>query len=223
MLVVHQAGVPADLDELHALCDPLGLPVVEDAACAARLDLPAAGPSAPAPRSPRGRSTPASSLTTGRGRDAHACEDEAAADRLRRLREHGMDVERRRPRTRTAPPVLESYLETGFNYRLTDMQAAVGLVQLGRLDAIVARRRELAARYQALLARRPRACCWPRDPAYGTTNYQSFWVLLPDDFPVSRNRLLRAHARGRDLAAAAGSWRRTCSRRTRDTRTATCR
>lgn len=87
-------------------------------------------------------------------------------------------------------PVLESYLETGFNYRMTDLQAAVGLVQLDRLDAIVLRRRELALRYQTLLAGVP-GLRTVRDPAYGTTNYQSFWVLLPDDFPVSRNQLLQ--------------------------------
>ena len=49
-------------------------------------------------------------------------------------------------------PVIEHYLETGFNYRMTDMQAAIGLVQLGKLDAMVARRRELRERYQRLLA-----------------------------------------------------------------------
>ena len=72
----------------------------------------------------------------------------------------------------------------------------MGLVQLGRLDAIVARRRELAARYQAMLADVP-GLLLVGDPAWGTTNYQSFWVLLPDDFPVTRNRLLELmQARG---------------------------
>jgi perosamine synthetase len=121
--------------------------------------------------------------------------DEADAVRLRRLREHGMSVSAA-DRHASAGPVLESYLETGFNYRMTDIQAAVGLVQLGRLDAIVARRRELAARYQQLLADVP-GLLLASDPAWGTTNYQSFWVLLPDDFPVSRNRLLeRMHDAG---------------------------
>jgi perosamine synthetase len=98
------------------------------------------------------------------------------ATRLRRLREHGMNVSAAE-RHASAQPVLESYLETGFNYRMTDIQAAVGLVQLRKLDALVARRRELAARYHQLLADVPGA--WPvRDPAYGTSNFQSFWVLL---------------------------------------------
>ena len=78
----------------------------------------------------------------------------------------------------------------GFNYRMTDVQAAIGLVQLGKLDRLVARRRELAQRYQQLLADMP-GLRTITDPDYGTTNYQSFWVLLPMDFPVSRDELLR--------------------------------
>ena len=193
VMVVHQAGVPADLDELRGLCDPLGVPLLEDAACAAGStyrDRPVGAGSTVAAWSFHPRKL----LTTGEG-GMLTVEDEAAALRLRRLREHGMSVSAA-DRHASAGPVLESYLETGFNYRMTDIQAAVGLVQLGRLDAIVARRRELAARYQQLLADVPGlllAC----DPAWGTTNYQSFWVLLPDDFPVSRNRLLELmHAAG---------------------------
>jgi len=71
------------------------------------------------------------------------------------------------------------------------VQAAIGLVQLRRIDGIVARRRELAERYQRLLSDIP-GLRTVADPEYGTTNYQSFWVLLPDDFPVSRNELMSA-------------------------------
>ena len=90
--------------------------------------------------------------------------------------------------------IVEQYLETGFNYRLTDIQAALGLVQITRLDALVAQRRGLAARYQELLAGMPglRAV---RDPSYGTTNYQAFWVLFTDDVPADRNDVLARLAR----------------------------
>jgi perosamine synthetase len=108
--------------------------------------------------------------------------------RLRRLREHGMNVSAAE-RHASATPVLESYLETGFNYRMTDIQAAVGLVQLGRLDAMVRRRRELADRYHRLLADVP-GLLPVTDPTYGTTNYQSFWVLLSEEFAASRDDTL---------------------------------
>ena len=186
VLVVHQAGVPADLDDLHALCDPLGLPILEDAACAAGSTYdgrPVGAESLLAAWSFHPRKL----LTTGEG-GMLTVKDENSAVRLRRLREHGMNISAA-DRHATGAPVRESYLETGFNYRLTDIQAAVGIVQLGRLDAIVARRRELAARYQAMLADVP-GLLVVADPTWGTTNYQSFWVLLPDDFPVTRDRLL---------------------------------
>ena len=93
-------------------------------------------------------------------------------------------------RHRSRQPVIEHYLELGFNFRMTDIQAAIGLVQLSRLDKLVARRRELAQRYQSLLSVIP-GLRTIDDPPYGTTNYQSFWVMLPDDFPVSRDGLLR--------------------------------
>jgi perosamine synthetase len=78
---------------------------------------------------------------------------------------------------------------------MTDIQAAIGLVQLGKLGQLVARRRELAGRYQQLLSGIA-GLRMTGDPGYGTTNYQSFWMLLPDESPVSRDELLRglAHA-----------------------------
>jgi dTDP-4-amino-4,6-dideoxygalactose transaminase len=85
---------------------------------------------------------------------------------------------------------LESYSEVGFNYRMTDVQAALGLVQLDRLDVMIERRRALAARYQQALAGIP-GLVTATDPAYGTSNYQSFWALLPEDFPISRDELLQ--------------------------------
>jgi perosamine synthetase len=85
--------------------------------------------------------------------------------------------------------LIEQYLETGFNYRMTDVQAAIGLAQLDKLDQIVARRRRLASRYQEGLAAIP-GLSTVTDPPYGTTNYQSFWIVLPDEAPVSRNQLL---------------------------------
>ena len=85
--------------------------------------------------------------------------------------------------------VVEEYLETGFNFRMTDIQAAVGIVQLGRLDEIVSRRRHLAARYQEAFADIPDLLA-AHDPPYGKANYQSYWIVLPDHFPMTRNDLI---------------------------------
>jgi dTDP-4-amino-4,6-dideoxygalactose transaminase len=186
VIVVHQGGTPADLDAVHQLCDPLGVAVVEDAACAIGatykgLPIGAGADLAAFSFHPR------KVITTGEGGMVTTTRADWA-ERLRRLREHGMNVSAAARHT-SGTPVIERYLETGFNYRMTDIQAAIGLVQLGRLDAIVRRRRALAARYQELLADVP-GLGTVADPAYGTTNYQSFWVALPDDFPSSRNQLL---------------------------------
>ncbi len=78
------------------------------------------------------------------------------AQRLRRLREHGMDLSAA-ARHASAGPTFESYLEIGFNYRMTDIQAAVGLVQLDKLDAMVERRRQLAASLLRAARRHPGA------------------------------------------------------------------
>lgn len=186
VLLVDQAGVPADLDAMLALCEPRGITVVEDAACAvgsvyrgqpvgARAGLAAFS------------FHPRKLLTTGEGGMLVTPDSDAAA-RLRRLREHGMDLSSA-ARHASRQPVIEHYTELGFNFRMTDIQAAIGLVQLGKLGKLIARRRMLAQRYQQLLKGIP-GVRTITDPPYGTTNYQSFWVLLPEDFPVSRDELL---------------------------------
>jgi perosamine synthetase len=86
--------------------------------------------------------------------------------------------------------MIEHYVEVGFNFRMTDVQAAIGLVQLGRLGQMVTRRRHLARRYQQLLAGIP-GLLMADDPPYGETNYQSFWMLLPKEPAVSRDDLIR--------------------------------
>jgi dTDP-4-amino-4,6-dideoxygalactose transaminase len=186
VLVVHQAGLPADLDELRTVCEPHGIALVEDAACAAGSTY-RSRPVGAGALIAAWSFHPRKIITTGEG-GMITTDDPEWAERLRRLREHGMNVSAA-ARHRSRQPVLESYLETGFNYRMTDIQAAVGLVQLGRLDAIVARRRELAQRYQALLAD-VRGVVPVTDPAYGATNYQSFWVALTGEFPVARTDML---------------------------------
>lgn len=198
VLAVHQGGVPADVHALRAACADWQLPLVEDAACA--IGSTAGG-------KPVGQGAlvaawsfhPRKVVTTGEG-GMITTDDAAWAERLRRLREHGMNASAAQ-RHASDKPVLESYLEVGYNYRMTDIQAAVGLVQLGKLDAMITRRRELAARYATLLRDVP-GLTPVRDPGHGESNFQSYWVLLEADFPVGRDDLLAA------LAAAGVSARR---------------
>ncbi len=189
VVLVDQAGVPADIDAVRALCEPLGIPVVQDAACAVGSTWRGEPVGARA-KVAAFSFHPRKVITTGEG-GMLVTEDAELAARGRRLREHGMSVSAA-DRHQAKGPVLEQYLETGFNHRMTDIQAAVGLVQLAKLDAIVARRRELGERYQRMLADTPglAAAVTAADPVGGTTNFQSFWLCLPATFPMSRDDLL---------------------------------
>ena len=186
VIVVDQGGMPVDLVPIRALCDGLGITVVEDAACAAGSTY-------------RGRPVgagaelaawsfhPRKILTTGEG-GMLTTDNAAWAARARKLREHAMSVSANdRHATVLAP--AEEYGEIGFNYRMTDMQAAVGLVQLGRLDEAVARRRAIVAAYREALSG-VAGLRFSQDPPYGTSNFQSFWVEVLPDFPLGREELL---------------------------------
>ena len=186
VIVVHQGGMPADLDDIQAFCRSRGVAVVEDAACAIGSiyrDRPIGGHSDLVALSFHPRKV----ITTGEGGMILTTRQDWA-DRLRRLREHGMSVSAA-ARHESKTLVVEEYLETGFNFRMTDIQAAVGIVQLGRLEEIVSRRRDLAARYQEAFADIPELLV-AHDPPYGMANYQSYWIVLPDNVPMRRNDLI---------------------------------
>ena len=192
VILVHQGGMPADVAAVATWCRDHGVELVEDAACAIGSTY-------------RGRLVgsganlavfsfhPRKILTTGEG-GMIVTDDAAVAQRLRRLREHGMSVSAADRHRSGGAPVKEQYLEVGFNYRMTDIQAAVGLVQLGRLPGVIARRRELAARYSAGLAGLP-GVRTPVDPDWGTTNYQSYCVLV-DAEPGREELMARLAATG---------------------------
>lgn len=186
VMVVHQAGVPADLDEIFAYCKPRGLAVIEDAACAIGSTYKS---------KPIGSHSdlvvfsfhPRKILTTGEG-GMIATSNSDWATRLRRLREHGMSLSAA-DRHATGGVSIESYAEPGFNFRMTDIQAAIGLVQLSKLNDSVHRRRELAARYMRFIGNisglHPVV-----DPPYGAGNFQSYWVELDDSVLKSRNKVM---------------------------------
>jgi len=186
VIVVDQGGVPVDLDPIRALCDSRGIVVIEDAACGAgsRYNGKSVGSGAVLTA---WSFHPRKLLTTGEGGMLTTSNEEWAA-RARRLREHGMSVSASdRQASVLAPP--EEYGEIGFNYRMTDLQAALGLVQLGRLPEIVRRRRIIAARYAAELDGVPGLRC-VSDPGWGTSNFQSFWVEVGAEYPLSREELM---------------------------------
>ncbi|WP_417373113.1 DegT/DnrJ/EryC1/StrS family aminotransferase [Glutamicibacter protophormiae] len=186
IIAVDQGGMPLDLEPLRRLCDERGLALVEDAACGAGSTYRGAPVGAGADVS-AWSFHPRKLLTTGEG-GMLTTNNEQWAQRARRLREHAMDVSAADRHGSTLAP-QESYGEIGFNFRMTDMQAAVGLVQLSKLERMVERRRELAARYLQALAGVPGLRC-VQDPEYGTSNYQSFWVEVGHPFPLDREQLL---------------------------------
>ena len=96
--------------------------------------------------------------------------------RLRRLRTHAMSLSAAE-RHRALRVMFEEYPEVGYNYRLTDIQAAVGREQLKRLPQLVAGRRRLAARYREALSGHP-CLAFPQEPAYRN-------LSLPFPLPVS--------------------------------------
>jgi dTDP-4-amino-4,6-dideoxygalactose transaminase len=186
VVLVHQGGMPADIAAVRAVCDAHGLVLIEDAACAigstyrgdiigAHSDLVAFS------------FHPRKIVTTGDGGMLTTTRDDWAA-RARRLRSHGMSASATE-RHRSDAVVLEEYLEVGYNFRMTDIQAAVGLVQLGRLDAMIERRRLLAQRYVDALGGVGELRCLT-DPPHGTTNFQSFVVVLAPETGIDRNELL---------------------------------
>ena len=173
-----------------------GHAVLEDAACAAGSTY-AGHPVGWGGATAAWSFHPRKLLTTGEGGMLTLADADVAA-RLRRLREHGMSVSAA-DRAATGSTVPEQYLEVGFNYRMTDIQAAVRLVQLSRLHRC---RREtaLADRYRALLADVPRSLCLAtRHTARPTTS--PTWCGSSGQCPVAQRRPGRA-GRGRDLGSA---------------------
>jgi perosamine synthetase len=180
IIAVHQMGMPCDLAALVAIADRHGLALIEDAACAAGSQIQVNG-SWDRVGKPHGRIAcfsfhPRKVITTGEG-GMLTTSDPELDRKFRLLRQHGMSV----PDTvRHGSPqvIFEDYLAVGFNYRMTDIQAAVGRKQLTRLPDIVARRRTLAARYSELLGN-VEGLSLPFESEWARSNWQSYCVRLP--------------------------------------------
>lgn len=180
ILCVHQLGMPCDMASIIAIARPLGLPVIEDAACAAGSEMLWQGHfrkiGAPIGDIACFSFHPRKVITTGDG--GMLTTGNAEYDKKFRLwRQHGMSVSDRERHGSNAV-VFESYLSVGYNYRMTDVQAALGREQLRRLDGIVAARRGVAALYRQYLGCLPDIVL-PDEPSWAHSNWQSFCVMLP--------------------------------------------
>lgn len=182
IIAVHQMGMPCDLAALVAIANRHGLVLIEDAACAAGSQIRVNG-SWDRIGKPHGRIAcfsfhPRKVITTGEG-GMLTTSDPELDRKFRLLRQHGMSVPDT-VRHGSAQVIFEDYLAVGFNYRMTDIQAAVGRRQLIRLPDIVARRRKLGARYSELLGN-IEGLSLPFEPEWARSNWQSYCVRLPSN------------------------------------------
>ncbi len=187
ILIVHQVGLPADIDAFKALCEKHNLKLIEDAACAAGSSY-------------KGKKIgshsdlvcfsfhPRKVITTGDG-GMITTNNEAYYERLKLLRQHGMSVNDR-VRHNSTTVIIEDHLEVGYNYRLTDIQAAVGVKQLERLDWIIAERKKIAEQYNKAFKEFD-FIRLPALPQGYDTNWQSYILYLKKNSPVKRNDLMQ--------------------------------
>lgn len=190
IMPVHAFGLPADMDAINAVAAKHGLPVIEDAACALggmykgkqAGSLGTAGVFSFHPRK---------IITTGEG-GMITTSDAAVADQIRVLRTHGS----------VRGSHFMSFVDAGYNYRLSDVLGAIGVAQMARLDYIVERRQELGARYAELLQNVVGVSA-PIVPADTRHAYQSYVALL--DEGIDRNRVIDL-MRERDIETTLGTY-----------------
>lgn len=218
ILCVHQIGLPCDLQQLVGIAEKHSLPLIEDAACAIGSEILWDGKWERIGK-PHGDVAcfsfhPRKVLSTGDGGMLTTRRKEWDA-KFRLWRQHSMSVPDT-VRHGSNKVIFDTYPEIGYNYRMTDVQAAIGREQIKRLPDLVARRRELAQQYRKLLADVP-GLKLPTEPKWGRSNWQSFAVRLPDGADqvqvmqalldrgiATRRGIMCAH---REPAYSKGTWR----------------
>ena len=187
ILIVHQIGMPVDIDGFTKLADKYGLKLIEDAACAAGSAY-------------KGKKIgshselvcfslhPRKVITTGDG-GFITTNREDYYERMKLLRQHGMSVNDR-VRHESSKIIFEDHVELAYNYRMTDIQASVGIKQLEKLDWIVGERRKIANAYNEAFKN---IDCFqlPIEKEGYFSNYQSYSVLLKNNTPIPRNDLMQ--------------------------------
>jgi len=187
ILLVHQIGMPADIDAFQRLADKYKLKLIEDAACAAG--------SAYQNKKIGSHSElvcfslhPRKVISTGDGGFV-TTNREDYYQRMKLLRQHGMSVNDR-VRHESSKVIFEDHVEVGYNYRMTDIQAAVGIKQLEKLDWIVSERRKIAKQYNEAFADIDYIRLPLEEDGY-FSNYQSYSIYLKENCPISRNELMQ--------------------------------
>ncbi len=187
ILPVHLFGLCADIDAVAEAAP--GIPIVEDAACAAGAaykgrpagTLGVAGAFSLHPRK---------SITTGEG-GMVTTNDERLADRINKLRNHGASISEEQRHHGSQPYLLPAFNLLGFNYRMSDLQGAVGLVQLGKLDRFIKERDEWTRFYHDELSAVP----WlntPVVPPDYSHAWQSYVCYVDENLaPCSRNEIMK--------------------------------
>ena len=179
--------MPADIDAFKALAEKHHLKLIEDAACAAGSEYKGAK---------IGSHSdlvcfsfhPRKVISTGDG-GMITTNNEEYYNRMKLLRQHGMSVNDR-TRHESSKIIFEDHLEVGYNYRMTDIQASVGIHQLEKLDWIIKKRRKIAKQYHQAFKSIP-CLQLPLEKKGYFSNYQSYSVYLKDDCKASRNDIMQ--------------------------------
>lgn len=187
ILLVHQIGMPGNIDAFKSLCNKHNIKLIEDAACAIGSSY-------------KGKKIgshselvcfsfhPRKVITTGEG-GMIATSNPEYYKRMKLLRQHAMSVNDR-VRHQSDKVLFEDHLELGYNYRMTDFQAAIGLQQLKKLDWIISKRREIALRYNNEL-KEIDCIILPEEKEGYFSNYQSFSIYIKETCSISRNELMQ--------------------------------
>lgn len=187
ILLVHQVGMPAAIDEILDFAKAEDLVVIEDAACALGSTYHGVRIGQPHSLAACFSFHPRKIVTTGDGGMVTTADADFAVQ-VRRLRQHGAGK--------------EGFVEVGYNFRLTDLQAAIGVEQLKRLPEMLVRRRAQAQRYNETFSQSQ----WleiPQEPHNCQGNYQSYQLRLHRDAPVARDKVLQGLA-ARGITAQPG-------------------
>jgi len=191
ILPVHTFGQMADMTAIARIAEQYGIPVIEDAACALGSKW---GERQAGSWGVMGCFSfhPRKAITTGEG-GAITTNDDQLARKLRALRNHGLDPEAPAP----------EFIMPGFNYRMTEFQAAFGTSQMQKLDRIITARRRLAHQYDILLENDP--VLVPAVPSQSFHVYQSYVTLLPEEAAPRRTEIIRK-LKEQSIETNIGTW-----------------